>query len=137
MPECPSSSDVRKIWKSSRSLSTSIFCAEHAAAKINANAKVLVLLAIVHFSCGYCDGQTIIRRRQRARRKRRECAWRIDRLVEIECHFAIFRQRCVDEACAAIGRLPAGVVANDEEQTVPFEHRVEPIFFAGLRERDI
>src|SRR3954465_8999194 len=72
----------------------------------------------------------ILRRRQRAGRKRIECARRILRTVEIEHHLPVLRQRCIEKSRRRIRGLAAGQVTEDEPQLVAVQERCHTVLLA-------
>ena len=77
------------------------------------------------------DAQAILARRERAGRKLREGARRIDRLVEVKDDRFAFGQIGVEKTTCPVSRFAAGRIAEDEKEFVlAFENRVKPILLA-------
>src|SRR3954468_21372783 len=72
----------------------------------------------------------ILRRRQRAGRKRIERARRVLRPVEIEHHLPVLRQRCIEKPRRRIRGLAAGQVPEDEPQLIAVQERCHAVLLA-------
>src|SRR5262252_8817771 len=73
------------------------------------------------------DVETVLRRRQRAGRIRRECARRGVGLVEVQNYLPFFWHFGVQETAGAVSRLARRKIPEYEEEPVVFKDRIQPV----------